>query len=304
MAKLTMLDRYRGCLLGLAVGDALGATLEFMDRDAIARKYGRLREMIGGGWLDLQPGEITDDTEMALCIARSIAECGRVDPADIGSRFLAWLRTGPRDVGNTVRASLMNLERGMAWDEAGLHTYQAQPNRTAGNGSLMCTAPIALACRRDPSALAQASLDVSRITHADPRATWACVALNQALVALMHGREDVLAVASQVEQDDGRRAVLEVPDLGATPPPSGGFVIHTLQAALWCLLRQTDFEETVVDAVNLGGDADTTGAVAGALAGARYGARAIPERWLAPLTIREELIALADALYEHAEQAS
>src|SRR3990172_8488667 len=109
------LGRFQGCLIGLAVGDALGAPLEFMTEAEIARQYGPVREYRGGGWLGLAPGEYTDDTQMMLCIARSIVAQGRFDPADVAERFVVWLAGGPKDAGNTTRRAIELLKGGVAW---------------------------------------------------------------------------------------------------------------------------------------------------------------------------------------------
>lgn len=299
--SLSLQDRYRGCLLGLAVGDALGAPLEFRDRSEIERDYGRLREMIGGGWLNTVPGEYTDDTQMTLGIARSVAELGRIDPADIARHFVAWYQTKPKDIGNTTARSIRYLVDGLPWDEAGERTTREMAGEDASNGSLMRTAPVALVTRQDPDALIRLSLDVSRITHANPLATWSCVALDKAIVALLADDDDVLGAAEDVESAEVRQAVRSVESLSRDGLSSGGYVLDTLRCSLWSLLRHDTFEEVVVEAVNLGGDADTTGAVAGALAGTRYGMAGIPARWLDVLQEREALQALADRLLEVSE---
>jgi ADP-ribosyl-[dinitrogen reductase] hydrolase len=292
-------DRYRGCLLGLAVGDALGAPVEFINRDEISLRYGVVREMLGGGWLDTKPGEYTDDTQMALAIARSIAELGRVDPADIGARFVRWMESMPKDIGNTTLQSLGYLAAGVPWDEAGARTAARKGDSGAGNGSIMRTAPIGLACRNDPVELVRQSIDISRITHADPRCTWACAALCQGIAALLGGSGDVLAAAVEgIEEPEVVATIEQAATIRRGEVRSGGYVLHTLSAALWAFVNHDTFEDIVVAAVNLGGDADSSGAVSGALAGARYGASAIPERWLSVLQSRQELIDLADRLLE------
>jgi ADP-ribosyl-[dinitrogen reductase] hydrolase len=292
-------DRYRGCLLGLAAGDALGAPLEFINRDEIALRYGVVRDMLGGGWLDTKPGEYTDDTQMMLAIARSVAELGRIDPVDIGARFVQWMESMPKDIGNTTLQSLGYLAAGVPWDEAGARTAARKGDSGAGNGSIMRTAPIGLACRNDREALIRQSIDISRITHADPRCTWSCVALCQAIAALLDGTDDVLATAAAGIEEPEVVATLErTATIGRNDVRSGGYVLHTLSAAFWAFVNHDSFEEVVVAAVNLGGDADSSGAVAGALAGARSGASAIPDRWLAVLQSRQELTDLADRLLE------
>ncbi len=290
-------DRYRGCMLGLAVGDALGAPLEFLERDEIAERHGVLREMIGGGWLETEPGEWTDDTQMALAIARSIVRSGGIEPADVATLFVEWFSSLPKDVGNTTSRSLQHLVDGVPWNEAGARALRELGGSAPSNGSLMRTAPIALANRGDDEALIRYSVDISRITHADPLACWSCVALDLGISALLSESGDAIRAAAAVPQEDVMRAVMRSSvDRGEVR--SGGYVLDTLQAAFWAFRHQDGFEDVVVAAVNLGGDADTIGAVAGALAGARYGASAIPERWLSVLHGRDELIDLADRLLE------
>src|SRR6185312_10542521 len=267
----TLRDKYRGCMLGLAVGDALGAPLEFIDRAEIARRHGVVREMLGGGWLYTAPGEYTDDTQMTLAIARSVVALGRIDPVDIGVGFVEWMESMPKDIGNTTLQSLGYLASGVPWNVAGARTMAQKGDSAAGNGSIMRAAPIALVCRNDPEALVRQSIDISLITHADPRCCWSCVALNQAIVALLNGSDDVLAAASDIPQAEVRERLATVATLQRDEVQSGGYVLHTLGAAFWSLLQHDRFEDVVVEAVNLGGDADSTGAVAGALGGARYG---------------------------------
>jgi ADP-ribosyl-[dinitrogen reductase] hydrolase len=299
-------DRFRGCLVGLAVGDALGATVEHLAREEIRARFGVHTEIVGGGWLDLEPGEVTDDTEMALCIARSLVAQGRVDPEDIARRFVAWYLAGPKDVGRTVAAALIGIIRGESRDEAAERVYRAAPHRTAGNGSLMRTAPIALFHAWQPRELVQASLDVSRITHAHPEAMWACVALGQAITAAIQATaapaEALLSAAAAVPEPAVRRAVEEAPLLNPDTASTFGYALNTLRIALWAVTRHSSFEDAVVAAVNLGSDADTAGAVTGALAGARSGLSGIPSRWLAALRGRAELEALADRLLDLAQQ--
>ena len=295
-----MRDRYRGALLASAAGDALGATLEFMTREAIQRQYGQLRDIIGGGWLHVAPGEITDDTQMALCIARSLVERSGFDADDIAARFVGWYASQPKDIGNTTAHALEQLARGVPWQQAGRHTNETLRPRDASNGSIMRCAPIALYARADAAANARLSTDASRITHANPLCVAASVALNAAIAALLDDPEaDALAVARSATDVESLRASLaDVPLCDTTNLDAGGYVFATMQSAFWAVTQHPTLEEAIIAAVNLGQDADTTGAVAGALAGARWGLAAIPERWLDMLQPREELLELADGLLE------
>jgi ADP-ribosyl-[dinitrogen reductase] hydrolase len=293
-------DRYRGALVASAVGDALGATLEFMSRDEIARQYGQLREIVGGGWLKLPKGEVTDDTQMALCIARSLAERSAFHADDIAARFVDWYRSNPPDIGNTTRDALVRLAAGVSWQEAGQQTHERMRPRDASNGSVMRCAPVALFARSDPEANVNHSADSSRITHANPLCVAGCVALNAGIAALLDDpASDPLEVAiAATDNKTVLDSLRSVPSQTAETLDAGGYVLATVTSSLWCVMSHDSLEDAIVAAVNLGDDADTTGAVAGALAGARWGYSAIPQRWLDVLHGREELEALADRLLE------
>ncbi len=304
MANTVMIaDRYRGTLLGLACGDALGGPVEFISREEIARRFPTgVRELIGGGWLNLAPGEVTDDTQMTLALARSLAENDVLDMTDVAARFVAWYESKPKDVGNTTAAALRLLAEGTPWSEAGERAMLLMgAGRAAGNGAVMRCAPVALRFRRTRDLLVRASLDTARITHADPRCTWGSVAINQAIAHLLEGgkRDEAPRAATEgIPDEDVRQAIAAAIEAPRERLRSGGYGLDTVCSALWCLVHHASLEETIVAAVSLGDDADTTGAVAGALAGAHYGASAIPNRWLALLQPRNELEARADRLLE------
>lgn len=297
-------ERFTGCLVGLALGDALGAPLEFMARDQIAAYYGEVRELIGGGWLNVDPGEYTDDTQMALAIAESINALGRVDPGDIARRFVAWLHTQPKDIGNITRTALRYHEQGVAWDEVGPRVCREMAGRCAGNGSVMRCAPVALFHAHRPDALVRDSMVTSVLTHADELAVWSTVAINLLIVELLAGRREgaIERVAGAIEPPLVCETLLAAPRQARREVRSGGYVLETLGAAIWALQNHAGFEEVVVAAINLGDDADTVGAVAGALAGAREGLGAVPERWLRQLRDADHLIDLGSALYRLAQK--
>jgi ADP-ribosyl-[dinitrogen reductase] hydrolase len=299
---VTLRDRYRGCLLGLACGDALGGPVEFKSRQWIAERYpNRVRDFVGGGWLSLEPGEITDDTQLTLALARSLAKAGSLDMDDVTANFLEWHHSRPKDQGNLTKAALHLLDSGTPWTEAGEIARGTGASGGAGNGSVMRCAPAALRFAIDGHALVGASIDTSRITHADPRCTWGTVAINQAIVWLLNGgdiRGVVEAAIAGVPEQTVVDAVVEAQTIDFDALKAGGYVLSTISSAFWALLRHETLEEVVVAAVSLGEDTDTTGAVAGALAGAHFGAEAIPDRWLTLLQPREELEQLADRLLE------
>ena len=295
-------DRAEGVLLGLACGDALGRPVEFRSPGAIKAEHGTLTEMIGNGTHGKPAGTITDDTEQALCIARSLFERGGFDPEDIAERFVTWYNSGPFDIGIMTADALGRIDGGASWDSAGKEVWEAKPEGSnAGNGSVMRCAPLALTFADDWDTLQQVSHDSSRITHADPRCTYGCAALNLTIAALLNADDKPLASALDVLSADAPedlREVLEpIPD-GIAPAElsNSGFVLHTLQTALYHALTADSAEDVVVNAVNEGGDTDTIGAVAGAVAGARFGASELPERWLNTLSVANELSRLAQEL--------
>ena len=292
-------DRYVGCLVGLALGDALGAPLEFLSREQIAATWGEVRDLLGGGWLNVDPGEYTEDTQLAVALGGSIAAIGHVDPADIARRFVAWLQGEPTDVGKLTRTALRYHEQGMSWQEVGPRVCQELVGRCAGNGSVMRCAPVGLfhALRLDQ--LVRDSALTSALTHADPQPVWGTIAVNLAIAELVAGRSDHLVqrVVAQIEEPRVRQTLLQAPKLARKDVRSGGYVLETLSAAFWALENHQGFEDVVVAAINLGDDADTVGAVAGALAGAREGVGAIPERWQKQLQHAEPLAELARALH-------
>ncbi len=296
--------RYVGTLLGLAAGDALGGSVEFMPRGAIKRTHpGGLREITGGGPHDLRMGEVTDDTAMALAIARACIPDG-IDLDQVAENFLAWYRSNPKDIGITTSRALAKMDAGVPWREIGERMMAETPRKLAGNGSVMRCAPVALRFRHDREKLREVSLDTARMTHPDPMATWGSVALNQAIAYLLDGgdRDGVRdAVTADVQNAEVVQAILAAADREYDDVRSGGFVLETLGAAFWAFAHNDSAEEAVVSAVNMGDDTDTTGAVTGALVGAHYGVDALPNRWLAVLEPREELTVLAERILEWSE---
>ena len=288
-------DRARGCLLGLAVGDALGGPLEFMSAAEIeARHGGPVSELVGGGWLHLRPGQVTDDTEMALCLARSLAERGGYDPDDALKRYLDWYRSGPVDIGNATRAALSAAAAGRPVGEGTLEFHERSGGRSAGNGSLMRIAPLALAYRDRPADLMHTAEQDSRLTHHDPLAAEACALFCVVVAGKLVGHDLLELPARSEPLIEALRATPE--DAAKRAAAETGFVLTALAVALAAYRSFESFEDGLVWAVNLGGDTDTNGAVAGALLGAVAGAEAIPARWLEQLESKHELVELADAL--------
>ncbi len=265
-------DRALAAFLGLAIGDALGATVEFLTRDEIIARHGRHKKIIGGGWLHLAPGQVTDDTEMSLILGASLSRRGGLDRRDICEGFAAWLRAGPVDVGNTCRR--------------GIRRYMTQgslagPPREsdAGNGAAMRVLPVALATLDNAANAQEWTLAQCRITHHHPLSDAVSLALVQMTQALLAGGGKT---AARAKADALAKAH---PELCFEPYPgkSSAYVVETMQTVLHCYFATNSFADCLVETVNQGGDADTTGALAGMLAGASYGLAAIPQDWLARL---------------------
>ena len=290
-----LLDQACAAYLGLAIGDALGASVEFLTPNEIRHQYGVHRELSGGGWLHLKAGQVTDDTTMSLALGEAILATGRVAAGSAAEAFDAWMRGKPVDIGNTVRRNLIQYRRtGDPQAPACAHD--------AGNGAAMRVLPVALACYGRPAA---ATIDASRaqahVTHHNALSDAACETLifmlQDCLAAVAAPAADLVGMLRQ-----RAGALVDAQPLFAFQArrcenPSG-YVVDTLQAVLQAFFATDRFEDCLVDVVNRGGDADTTGAIAGMLAGARYGLAAIPGRWLAGLDplIRQRSSAQAAAL--------
>lgn len=293
-------DRFRGALLGLAVGEALGAPAEFLTADQVVEKHGVITEMIGGGIYDVAPGETIDATQMMLCVAESLADHGEFHPEDVIARLGGWLEGQPRHVSLTVRATLISYLSGTHWDVASRRAHEILGKPGAGNGSLIRCAPVGLLYYEDDARRRDISRAESTITHFDPLAGSACAAFNDLISAALHG--DVLgalpAIADAFEEEDRRVATVlrDATIAGAEEISSSSHVLDTLQTAVWMVLHGADFEHAVTMAVNMGSDATAAGAVTGSLAGAFYGERGIPERWLAKLAERQPVRRVADRL--------
>lgn len=282
-----IVDRARAALLGVAVGDALGATTEFMTPDEIRGRFGVLREIVGGGWLTLSPGQVTDDTEMTLCVARGIVGSGGWDLGPIADRFAHWLSRNPADVGTTCRRGIEEYrEKGR---------LEAPPDeRGAGNGAAMRVAPVALYTLGDEELLSRLAIEQARITHHHPLSDAACVAVGKMIQRGLLGAPlpDLRAAAEDLA---ARHPEFRLDEYDGE---SSGYVVDTLRTVLDAFFSTDTFEDCIVKTVNRGGDADTTGSIAGAIAGARYGIDGIPQRWLEALdpNLRGELSVLAEIL--------
>lgn len=263
-------SRALGSYLGLAVGDALGATVEFMTAREIAALHGVHRDIVGGGWLRLKPGQVTDDTQMALALGEAIlASPGGWDTRRAADAFVAWMRSRPPDIGHTCRRGIRRyqlegtLEAPVSDDEA-------------GNGAAMRNLPVVLATLGDASAFRSRSLAQARVTHHHPLSDAAVLALGGITRAFLGGAP--LSAGLEI----AHALVAAHPPFKFRPYPkrAGGYIVDTVQTVFDSLFGTDSFEECLVAVVNRGGDADTTGALAGQLAGALHGVESIPSRWL------------------------
>ncbi|MCU0545578.1 MAG: ADP-ribosylglycohydrolase family protein [Oscillatoriaceae cyanobacterium Prado104] len=310
---MEQIERYRGSLLGLATGDALGTTLEFHRPGT----FEPIDDMIGGGPFRLRSGEWTDDTSMALCLAESLIEKKGFDPIHQLETYLRWSRDGHLssngecfDIGNTVQQALWNFEDTRkpycgptdAW--------------TAGNGSIMRLTPVPLFYAKNPLEAIEKSQESSRTTHGAATCLDACRYLGGLIVGAVNGvAKDVLLSERYCPISgywESRPLVAEIDEIAAgsfkvRQPPEikgTGYVVKSLEAALWAFYNSDSFEEGCLLAVNLGDDADTTGAVYGQLAGAFYGEGGIPEKWRLRLVDRALIVSFADRIFEMSQSIS
>ncbi len=289
------LERAQGSLLGAAVGDALGGPVEFMSPEEIASRYGTVREMIGGGSYNWKRGEYTDDTSMMLCIAESLLAQKKYHPEDIARRFVAWYESKPKDIGCTTREALSRLCHGVIRCDAGV---KEKPT----NGSVMRCAPLSIAFFQNEDKLVEASQQTSAITHRHIEAKLSCVFINVMIAQLLLGVDKKTAFNDAVRKTKDIEPYFAKKYIGSSyrPDPRKGLAINTLLLATSSFMSAGSFEEAVVKAVNLGGDADTTGAVTGALSGAYFGVSAIPQRWSSKLNPRPAryFIEIGKSLFE------
>ena len=309
--ELTTRDRFRGCLLELAAGDALGTTLEFKPPGA----FTPIEDMVGSGPFHLQPGQWTDDTSMALCLATSLAERGGFDPRDQMARYLRWFHEGYLssngrcfDIGTTVHGALSQFEQ-----HGDPYAGPMEPN-SAGNGSLMRLAPVPMYFAGDAHQAIGMAADSSRTTHGAQEAIDACRYFAGLLVGALRGvdKETLLSARDcsargfwdreRLAEKVGRIARGSFKEHNPPNIRGTGYVVASLEAALWAFHHSRDFREGALLAANLGDAADTTAAIYGQIAGAYYGAPAIPAAWRERLAMAAEITALADRLHDHARE--
>jgi ADP-ribosylglycohydrolase len=307
---MQLIERYRGSLLGLAVGDAVGTTLEFRPPGS----FTPIEDMVGGGPFQLKPGQWTDDTSMALCLAESLIEQQGFNPVHQLQKYVRWYREGYLsstgrcfDIGNTTLDALMRFEKTQE-----PYCGSTDP-RSAGNGSIMRLAPVPLFYAKRPLEAIEKSGESSRTTHGVATAVDASRYLGALLVGAVNGvtREELLSeryspISGYYEENPLVEEIDEIArgSFKHRQPPEiqgSGYVVKSLEAALWALYHSRSFREGCLLAVNLGDDADTTGAVYGQLAGAFYGESGIPESWRSQVAYRQLIESMADKLFALAQ---
>jgi ADP-ribosyl-[dinitrogen reductase] hydrolase len=307
MINLELIERYRGCLIGLAVGDALGTTLEFQPPGS----FRPLEDLVGGGPFSLAPGQWTDDTSMALCLAESMIECQEFNPVDQMNRYVRWYRQGYLsstgkcfDIGNTVRSALHRFEKTGDPFSGSTDPY------SAGNGSLMRLAPVPMFYAHKPAEAVIKCEESSRTTHGAKTAVDACRYFGGLLVGAFNGVGKENLLSERFNMDDGywedHPLSVEIDQVAIgsfkrkSPPDirGTGYVVNSLEAALWAFFHSSSFKEGSLMAVNLGDDADTTGAIFGQLCGAYYGEQGIPITWREEIALKELVRDYADQLFK------
>lgn len=286
-------NKIKGALYGVAIGDALGAPLEFMTAEEIKTKYGRVTDMLPGGWLNVKPGEITDDTQMTLAVCGGICKDDKDPVPYIGQNFIKWFESSPKDVGMTCAASIKNalqskkikkealLDTG-GWLSAARTTDAEFKGRTDGNGALMRTVYPALFYSNLDEAIYKAEL-IARMTHAGKYSTCACILYTSMIYYLLESTSGWSVIFNLAESNAKYTKIYEALPFEKYDLSPSGYVVDSFKCALAAVLSSNTFEDTLVRAVNLGGDADTIGAITGGIAGAMYGFDKIPFRWIAAI---------------------
>lgn len=285
-------DRVKGALYGVAVGDALGVTLEFCSKET-AKELGPHREIIGGGVFNFEPGEVSDDTQMTIAVLKGILRNPQDPRESIGEEFIEWHDSFPVGEGETISIAIKYFKLFRDWEKATAQAHHALRGKSAGNGSLMRTIPCVLAYEREEDVLRIAKIQ-SRLTHYDPLADEACSIYCSIGYKVLQGWDLRDAIKAVLEKEDKTCQYLRpIYTWGEEEFISTGFVVDTLRLSLYCLNTTDNFEDAVVKAVSYGGDADTQGAITGGLAGLYYGFGNIPKRWTAALSCKDKLDSLA-----------
>ncbi|WP_444997370.1 ADP-ribosylglycohydrolase family protein [Aliikangiella sp. IMCC44359] len=290
-------DAIQGCLIGLAIGDAVGTTLEFKPRGT----FNPITDMIGGGPFNLNPGEWTDDTSMALCLAQSLIHKNGFDAADQMNRYCNWYRHGYMssngkcfDIGNTVSTALIEYERTKEPFSGPTHRL------SAGNGCLMRLAPIPIFYKDNLEKALHFAGESSRTTHGAAE----CIDSSRIFTAMILNTflgKNKNQILKQSDYNANTHKIIELCRGQFLNKPyeeltGSGYVIESLESALWCFYHSDSFEEAILKSANIGNDADTTAAICGQIAGAYYGLNNIPAHWKSLLVMYDEILIMAKQL--------
>ncbi len=303
MKNMPEVERFQGTLLGLAAGDAVGTTVEFSPRGTFVP----LTDMVGGGPFGLKPGQWTDDTSMALCLATSLLECNTFDAQDQMGRYCRWAETGylscipgpAFDIGGTVASALQKFKN------TGEPLAGSSNPYSAGNGCIMRLAPIPMFYFPHLDKVEEYSAKSSQTTHSARESIDACRLFGRMICRALLGqsREEIALGDSKTLRgapsivEIARGSYLQKKEMDIT---GSGYVVQSLEAAMWCFMKTDSYREAILAAANLGDDADTTAAICGQVAGAYYSVSGIPSDWLDKLAMRKEITQIADQL--HARQ--
>jgi len=299
-----MQNKFCGTLTGFAIGDALGGPLEFMSANQIQIKHGVVQSMIGGGWQDLRPGQGTDDTALMCATAESLIEHKAIKPDALVQQYLRWYRTNPRDIAPTTREVFAAVEKGLSIEAASQKQIQDRPGQQEDNDFLSRCLPLSLLYFADPSKLMINTMKLAQMTHAEPKIASGAVALNLLISRILQGESDKKTILSQVMQllDDNEAGVYNVlPDVMSKKKEMlrvGQRMQDTLETSIWGWYKAKNFKDGLITVINLGGDADTIGAISAAILGAYYGEDQIPQEWLAELEDKNIISGLGRKLYK------
>lgn len=292
-------DRFLGCLVGLATGDAVGTTVEFKDRG----DFEPLTDMVGGGPFNLQPGQWTDDTSMALCLAASIIEKETIDSEDIMNKFCDWMDNGYMssngrcfDIGNTTKQALKRYQKFGDTCSGGTDGW------SIGNGALMRLAPIPMLTYLNQNEIDTWAIVNSEYTHNVPESIDACRLYALMIADALHGKTKQEIITNH-HDFAGHHTIVDIAKGGYLNKTSeqikgSGYVVESLESALWCFYTTDNFKDAILASANLGDDADTTAAICGQLAGAYYGIDEIPQEWRKKLTMIDKIEEMAVQLYD------
>ena len=282
---MNQVDKIRGCIFGVACGDALGVSLEFMDPLEIERYYpGGLKEIVGGGWMHLREGEYTDDTQLMKLLSLSLIEKKEFDLKDIAKKYVDWKKSNPLDIGDTTKEAIENLEKG-------INPYCSGVNNPT-NGSLMRAAPIGIVSQNKK--IEYCSMFESAITHSNSYCRNLCVVNNNIINSCIKnnkkGNQKTMKniIKSQLSGRFKRFHDFLINE--KIPYNPSGNIIETFHASIYALRNNNNFEDTLIQAVNFGGDSDTVGAITGGIAGAYYGFDAIPKKWIKSIETYENFV--------------